>query len=160
MFEASTWSLQVRRVKPISKVSPNGSKSNLSFSFYYGIYSRQYALNFYGRDYVFSKELIAEKWYKVELLLFPGSILIFPDLKIWFRWKLRKSRKDTTIAVFKHGGRMSRSLPTFYPVEIMIPALICTLLEITHRSSMVKSEIFLSLTNKQSSFHWIQFFYF
>ena len=35
--------------EPISKVSPDGSKTNLSFSLYY--ISGQYALNFYGRDY-------------------------------------------------------------------------------------------------------------
>ena len=78
--------------EPISKVSPNGSKTNLSFSLYY--ISGQYALNFYGRDYKFTNKMIAEKWYTVRLLVFVcGSILIFPYLKIGFKIKITQIKE-------------------------------------------------------------------
>ena len=72
--------------------------------------------------------------------------------KIYFRWKLCKSRKGTPHVVFKYGGKIKLSMTATSVIKIMTPALVCTSLEINQRSSMVKSEIFLSSKNKRLLF--------
>ena len=146
-------------MKPIFKVSPTGSKSNLLFALYCGPIG-QYNPNLYGRDNVFTREFISEKWYTVQL--FWKLFFIHPHFcsisKIYLRWKLSRPRKITIHVAFKHGCKMKLSLTLVTAVGIMTLELVCTLLEITHRSSMVKSEIFLLSKNKRFSCNKIQLF--